>query len=294
MDNISMFAGRCNRTGFVGGVLVCTALTGLLLAVAPARGAGGGPGAEGDAVRFEPIAGTKLKRVILTAKGAERLGIETAKVTEETIVLKQMFGGQVTHPLRIEAEQKLSRGDGGFGFTMVAARPVPKAPTITAEAAAAQGTWVRLMLSQEEWDRIAQNRPARVLPLNAKPGSEITAGASKLPPFHDMKRTMLAVYYVVPGQDHVLEANERVRIELELKGSGKKGRVIPYSALYYDDKGQTWVYAVPKPLVYERHRVKVDRIIGKKVVIDDGPPVGTEVVSIGAALLYGAEVIFKK
>ena len=123
---------------------------------------------------------------------------------------------------------------------------------------------------------------------------ELTAVLSELPALEDPKRTMLTLYYVVKGKDHGLTANNRMRVELQLKGSGKIRKVVPYSALYYDGKGTPWVYVSTKKLTFERKRVEVERIEGESAVLKSGPEVGTRVATVGVALLYGAEVIFKR
>jgi hypothetical protein len=63
--------------------------------------------------------------------------------------------------------------------------------------------------------------------------------------------------------------------------------------VYYDGKGAPWVYVNAKPLTFERQRIGVERVTGDLAVLSEGPPVGTSVVTVGAALLYGAE-IFRK
>jgi hypothetical protein len=65
--------------------------------------------------------------------------------------------------------------------------------------------------------------------------------------------------------------------------------VAPYSSLLYDAHGHIWVYTNPEPRTYLRHEVKVDFIEGDKAILLEGPPVGTMVVTLGAAELYGAE-----
>jgi hypothetical protein len=75
--------------------------------------------------------------------------------------------------------------------------------------------------------------------------------------------------------------------EQDLNGTPRK--VVPYSSLLYDAKGRTWVYASPQPLSFVREAVAVDRIDGNSVYLEDGPPVGTEVASVGVAEIYGAE-----
>ena len=66
--------------------------------------------------------------------------------------------------------------------------------------------------------------------------------------------------------------------------------VVPYAALIYDQQGASWVYRTRGPLTYQRHAVVVDRIEGNRVWLEDGPPPGAEVVTRGAAEVYGAEL----
>lgn len=69
-----------------------------------------------------------------------------------------------------------------------------------------------------------------------------------------------------------------------------KQRVVPYAALLYAPDGKTYVYTSPKHLQYLREQVKVDRIEGNRVFLAGGPPVGTEVVTVGATEVYGTEL----
>jgi hypothetical protein len=66
-------------------------------------------------------------------------------------------------------------------------------------------------------------------------------------------------------------------------------KVIPYGAIIYDTKGQTWTFTNPEPLVFVRQSVTVERISGDKVIFNEGPPAGTTVVTLGSAELMGAE-----
>ena len=44
------------------------------------------------------------------------------------------------------------------------------------------------------------------------------------------------------------------------------------------------------PLVYLRAEITIDEITGETAVLSAGPPIGTSVVTTGAAELYGAEI----
>jgi hypothetical protein len=75
---------------------------------------------------------------------------------------------------------------------------------------------------------------------------------------------------------------------------GKQRRVIPYAAILYDIKGDTWTYISPEPFVFVRHPIKVDFIKGEDAILLDDLPAGTAVVTVGAAELYGSESEFEE
>jgi hypothetical protein len=335
MKVISMIAMKVGRTRETfHGMSVALAVASLFLAT-PARAVDpGGPGPVGKnpPVSFESIPGSTAKRVILTAKAAERLGIETGKVGEEPIILKQMVSGLIIPPMEKQPKPQPFGGVfGGFGRGAAAPSPPPVAAATTTPNLADVGlggfgrvvpaslkqpvaavappprvaprstspatahVWVLVTLSPAEWERLAKDKPARLLPLATRDasGKNVFARPSGMEPLEDMKRAMLSLYYVVPGKDHGLTVNERMRVELQLSGSNEKKKVVAYGAVYYDAKGDAWVYVNTKPLVFERRRVGVERIVGDLAVLSDGPPVGTPVVTVGAALLYGTEIFGK-
>jgi hypothetical protein len=65
---------------------------------------------------------------------------------------------------------------------------------------------------------------------------------------------------------------------------------VPYAALIYDPEGDTYVYTSSAPLSFLRQEVEVKRIDGDRVLLSAGPPVGTTVVTVGAAEVHGAEL----
>lgn len=86
------------------------------------------------------------------------------------------------------------------------------------------------------------------------------------------------------------EGARRVGLETgEVSRNGKR-LVAPYAALLYDPEGKTYVYTNPKPLEYLRAPVEVDRIEGARVLLTDGPPAGTKVVTVGVTEVYGTEL----
>jgi hypothetical protein len=65
--------------------------------------------------------------------------------------------------------------------------------------------------------------------------------------------------------------------------------LVPLAAILYDRNGATWTYTVTGPLTYERVPVTVVRVEGAQAVVQAGPAVGTQVVTVGGAELLGAE-----
>lgn len=89
------------------------------------------------------------------------------------------------------------------------------------------------------------------------------------------------------------KAAERLGISTEPVGAGPAGSasrtVIPYSAVVYDAEGAAWTYTSPESLVFVRHLITVDHIAGQQAVLTSGPALGTLVVTVGAAELWGVE-----
>lgn len=328
--------GGVRRRAGAGGVITAAALVAIALAYAARAADPGGAAAstKNPQVTFEALP-SGVKRITLTAKAAERLGIATDKVSEQTVPRRQMLGGLVVPPMDPKAMPQPGSAKGSvFGAALPApelqakaatAAPAGKLPSVgfgafgggggaaaTASPSALKtiaaplappapppavsgDVWVAITLSAAEWERTAKDKPVRLFALGTRaalPG-ELLAQPMGLPPTEDPKRSMLSVYYVVPGKDHGLALNSRMRVELPLVGTEDKQKVVPYSAIYYDGKGVPWVYVTAKPLVYERQRVAVERVAGDLAVLSEGPPVGTTVVSVGASMLFGTEIFGK-
>lgn len=86
------------------------------------------------------------------------------------------------------------------------------------------------------------------------------------------------------------EAARRVGLRTETAVASGPHTVISYAALLYDGKGVTWVYTTPAPLTFLRAKVVVDRIEGDRVLLSHGLRAGTDVVTVGATEVYGAEL----
>ena len=85
------------------------------------------------------------------------------------------------------------------------------------------------------------------------------------------------------------EGVERAGIQTAPIRQNGQGTVMPHSAVIYDADGETFTYTSPEPRTYVRQKIVIDDVVGDSVMLSDGPPAGTEVVTVGAALVYGSE-----
>lgn len=267
-----------------------TAMTLILLVPAVAFAAGGG-GSKNSPFKLERIEGSDVNRVILTAKAAERAGVETATVREDTITRKWTIGGLVVEPGASPSGSGPVAGGTKLGMEPMLATNRPdgsgKAPNPLIVPA---GTLlVRVPVSAGELQSVVMDQPAQIVMLK---GGKDQKGLSakllnKLP--IDPNAAKADLYYALEGHAGGLAAGQRVGVEIPRKGSGERRKIVPYSAVIYDLQGTPWIYVSPEPLVFVRHRVDVDYVEGDDAFLKEGPAVGTKVVSVGVAELYGAD-----
>jgi hypothetical protein len=235
-------------------------------------------------VKVEAIEGSDVKRVILDAKAAERLGIQTTSVKEEKVLFKTVVLGQVEDEPVAKPGTEVSTSGAAPG---TAPKPMPLESKMR----------VLVLLDSEPSD---DDQEDDVGDIDDEDSAEILA------PDEDdddeplrAKRVVIAsaadtdantIYFKIPGgTHHKLTPGQRVGVRLVTPGSGEPRKVIPYSAVLYDASGDAWVYTSPGPLEFVRARVAIDKIDGDLAVLQEGPAAGTQVVTVGAAELFGAE-----
>ena len=87
------------------------------------------------------------------------------------------------------------------------------------------------------------------------------------------------------------DAARRLDIQTQaVSATGAAGTQIPYGAVFYDPKGDTWAFVNLEGRTFVRESITVERIEGDLAFLNDGPAVGTEVVTVGGAEIYGAEL----
>lgn len=217
--------------------------------------------------KLEPIEGSDFQRVILTEKAAQRLGIQTVPVVEEQVVRKQTVGGKVV---------TLPEGEAG--------NPGPM--------------WARVILTKADANQVDRGQPTLIMTLDGDEEedqgwlAEPDEGPGQDDPEDvDLPGEDLAeeLYYLISSPEHGLAVGQAVLVELTLSAQETLHKVVPYAAVLYGVHGETWVYGNPEPLVYVRQPIMVDYIEGDVAFLSEGPPVGTEVVTVGAEELFGTE-----
>ena len=86
------------------------------------------------------------------------------------------------------------------------------------------------------------------------------------------------------------KAVERVGLEMGTVADTAGTKTVPYASVLYDKDGAAWVYTSPQPLTFVRAAISVSEITDDTAFLTDGPAIGTEVVTIGTAELFGAEL----
>jgi hypothetical protein len=86
------------------------------------------------------------------------------------------------------------------------------------------------------------------------------------------------------------EAVDRVALQtIEVKALGKD-LTVDHAALVFDKAGKPWVFSVVGPRTYVRATVTIKEVQDNVVTLSAGPPAGTQVVTVGAIELWGAEL----
>ncbi len=211
---------------------------------------------------LEDIEGSEFKRVVLTEKAASRISIQTAKVDEATVDRKLRAAGEVISPM--------SAGTGA------------NAPA-----------YIRVRLTAGGSQEVDRAKQAFIIPLtgaaDAKSYSAKSVLVEGLVDDIEDEDDLDDLYLEIEDDDYDLTVGERVFVDFSLASGQVQRMVIPYSAVIYGVNGETWVYINPEPLVYMRQPIVIDYIDGDQVYLVEGPEMGSTVVTMGVAELFGAE-----
>lgn len=228
-----------------------------------------------EPAKVEEIAGSEFKKVTLTEKAVERIGVQTAEVRDEQALRTRRVGG------RIIASPP---------------RAIPQTGNASSEITDPSTVWVQIRLSESDLSSVDRNQAVRVRLIKDDGEDDDEADLSGEPDDEaddvDGEEDDLAehsLYYMVDNTNQSLKPGQGVLVELPIGAAALQRQIIPYAAVVYGLQGESWVYTNPEPRVYIRQPVVIDYIEGDNVYLSQGLPAGTQVVVVGAAELYGAE-----
>ena len=149
--------------------------------------------------------------------------------------------------------------------------------------------WVRVPVYVGDFDKIDLQKDAVVIPLGDNQGeTAFHAGPVQGPPLSDASSASADLFFELSNNERMFRIGQKVKLSLLLKAP-EESLVIPWSAILYDMNGGNWVYVKVSPHVYSRRRVEVSHIVDELAVLTRGVDEGDEVVTAGAAEIFGTE-----
>lgn len=153
---------------------------------------------------------------------------------------------------------------------------------------------VRVPVYVGDVDEVDLKETARIGNLTGKPGASTRPGKPVVaPPSANALAATVDLFYEVDNKDRLLRPGQRVGVTLPLRGE-QESSTVPWSAVVHDIQGSTWVYESTTPKSFVRRRVQVRLVLDGVAVLASGPAPGTQIVTEGAAELFGTEVGFAK
>ena len=224
---------------------------------------------------------SSAKRVVLDSSDVSRIGVQTVPVREEKVVRRVVVLGKV------EDEPADNAGTDAGDLAPAAATELAQN-----DASSINDVQIRVLLDKNPADdadddagQYDDEDDAEIVAPGDDDEDETPVRAKRVL----IQGAPNTLYFKVKSGTQGLQAGQSVGVRLAEPGSNIPKKVVPYSAILYDLTGDTWVYTNPEPSVFVRERVAIERIDEDLAVLNTGPAVGTQVVTIGAAELYGAE-----
>ena len=149
--------------------------------------------------------------------------------------------------------------------------------------------WIRVPLYVGETEDIDTGAAARLVPLGSPAEADgVVARPVPAPPSADPSTAAVDLYFAITNANARFRPGQRVGMRL-VRRAEAVSLVVPAAALLHDAFGGTWVYEARAPQVFVRRRVDVTDLVGPLAVLARGPEPGTQVVTDGAAELFGTE-----
>ncbi|WP_404366117.1 efflux RND transporter periplasmic adaptor subunit [Sphingomonas sp. MMS24-J45] len=148
--------------------------------------------------------------------------------------------------------------------------------------------WVRVPVFGSDVGAIERGHAAMVRPLGRN-GATRAARPVQAPPSANAVAGTVDLYFELNNRDRAYRVGQRVGVTLPIAGGRTQGLSLPTSAIVRDIYGGEWVYAKTSPDIFLRQRIEVASTKDDRVILARGLTPGAEVVTAGAAELFGTE-----
>jgi RND family efflux transporter MFP subunit len=243
----------------------------------------------------ETAARQRLQRLeqLLKDGAASARSVEEARAQHQVSVAgltaaRERLEGASRNPVGAQGELIVSAPFDGV-VQRVSAVPgqIVAAAAALLELAQVETLWLRVAVYAGDAAAVDVAQPAVVRRLGTSE-APVRATLVAAPLQGDPAAASVDLYYALSGPANGLRPGERVLVELPLK-STEKGLVVPDTAVLYDIHGAAWVYEDLGGNAYVRRRVEIARHAGNRAVVRRGLAEGKNVVTAGAAELFGTE-----
>lgn len=209
------------------------------------------------------------------AKG--RLGLFAGAATDEAA--GQLSTLSLTSPL-----------DGTVAAVYVAPGQTVPASTALFDIARQDPLWIRVPVYVGDLAAVDAGADAVVRPFGGSNGRPVMVNAKPVqgPPLSDAPSASADLFYQISNPDGAFRIGQKLSVLLT-KREAESNLIVPVSAVLYDIYGGTWVYRRSSPQTYERLRVEMSHVVDNMAVVRRGVKAGDDVVTAGAAELFGTE-----
>ena len=179
--------------------------------------------------------------------------------------------------------------DGVIQRIYIASGQAVPASTLLFEVSSQDPVWVRVAVYVGDMVKIDQKKDAIIQSLgNISNINVYNAKSVNGPPLSDPNSVSSDLFFEISNSEGLFRTGQKVSVLLTQLGSGNR-IVVPWSAIMYDINGGNWVYLRTRQHTYSRRRVEVSSVIDGSAVLTRGINKDEEIVTTGAAELFGTE-----
>ncbi len=148
--------------------------------------------------------------------------------------------------------------------------------------------WVRVPVFGSDIGTVTRGASAMIRPLADATAGPSAARPVTAPPSANAVAGTTDLFFALDGRDGRWRVGQRVAVALPMRGT-TQGLTVPTAAIVRDINGGEWVYRKTEPNVFVRQRIAVASVTGGTALLGKGLEVGAEIVTEGAAELFGTE-----